>query len=247
MEISDDEYYDIKQNLINALAPQLGIEPEKELRKTEIQDKDGVIYDLETLIRKQCVVDTGINIYMPVWNSRAGRHYWMDSYTAEYSSKDLADDIKYKATKKNPDLEVNIHDFGLIKTIEDQEDTDGLSNEQFYWFAQKLLRDIAPKLGIKLEEQPSVYDLKDKNGVIHTTYNLEEKQCIINTGMRIYMVVVRDVRDDNRKYWVATDSSRYESSDLTRFITVEEFADNPHLEVTVHEFRDIPKPAYRPF
>lgn len=75
MEISDDEYYDIKQNLINALAPQLGIEPEKELRKTEIQDKDGVIYDLETLVRKQCVVDTGINIYMPVWNSRAGRHY----------------------------------------------------------------------------------------------------------------------------------------------------------------------------
>lgn len=60
-------------------------------------------------------------------------------------------------------------------------------------------------------------------------------------------MVVRDVRDDNRKYWVATDSSRYESSDLTRFITVEEFADNPHLEVTVHEFRDIPKPAYRPF
>lgn len=246
MQISDDEYYDIKQNLINALAPQLGIEPERELRATEIQDKDGVIYDLETLVRKQCVVDTGINIYMPVWNSRAGRHYWMDSYTAEYSSKDLAGDIKYKATKKNPDLEVNIHDFGLIKTIEDQEDTDWLSNEQFYWFAQKLLRDIAPQLGIKLEEQPSVYDLKDKNGVIHKTYNLEEKQCIINTGMRIYMVV-RDVRDDNRKYWVATDSSRYESSDLTRFITVEEFADNPHLEVTVHEFRDIPKPAYRPF
>lgn len=32
---------DIKQNLINALAPQLGIEPEKELRKTEIKDKNG--------------------------------------------------------------------------------------------------------------------------------------------------------------------------------------------------------------
>lgn len=246
MQISDDEYYDIKQNLINALAPQLGIEPERELRATEIQDKDGVIYDLETLVRKQCVVDTGINIYMPVWNSRAGRHYWMDSYTAEYSSKDLAGDIKYKATKKNPDLEVNIHDFGLIKTIEDQEDADGLSNSQFYWLAQKLLTDIAPRLGIKLEEPLSDYDFKDKDEVIHTTYNLEEKQCIINTGMRIYMAV-RDVHDDNDKYWVATDSSVYRSHDLTRFITIEEFADNPDLNVTVHEFRDMAKPAYRPF
>lgn len=246
MKISDDEYYDIKQNLINALAPQLGIEPERELRTTEIQDKDGVIHDLETLVRRQCVIDTGINIYMPVWNSHAGRHYWMNSYTCEYSSKDLADDVKYKARKKNPDLEVTIHDFGIIKTVEDQKDPDGLSNSQFYWLAQKLLKDIAPKLGIKLEEPLGDYDFKDKDGVIHTTYVLEEKQCIINTGMRIYMVV-RDVRDDNRKYWVATDSSRYESSDLTRFITIEEFADNPDLEVTIHEFRDMAKPAYRPF
>ena len=246
MEISDDEYYDIKQHLIDTLAPQLGVTVEKELRKTEIKDKDGVIHDLETLVRRQCVIDTGINIYMPVWNSRDGRYYWMNSYTAEYSSKDLADDIKYKATKKNPDLEVTIHDFGLIKTIEDQKDANELSNEQFYRLAQRLLQDITPKLGIKLEEKLSSYDLKDKDDTIHKTYNLEEKQCIINTGMRIYMAV-RDVRDDNRTYWVATDSSEYRSSDLTRFITVEEFTDNPHLEVTVHEFRDIPKPAYRPF
>ena len=246
MQISDDEYYDIKQNLINALAPQLGIEPEKELRATEIQDKDGVIHDLETLVRRQCVIDTGINIYMPVWNSRAGRHYWMNSYTAEYSSKDLADDVKYKARKKNPDLEVTIHDFGLIKPVEDQKDPDGLSNSQFYWLAQKLLKDIAPKLGIKLEEPLSDYDLKDKDGVIHATYNLEEKQCIINTGMRIYMAV-RDAHDHNDKYWVATDSSGYRSHDLARFITIEEFADNPDLEVTIHEFRDMAKPTYRPF
>lgn len=60
-------------------------------------------------------------------------------------------------------------------------------------------------------------------------------------------MAVRDARDNDSEYWVATDSSRYESSDLTRFITIEEFADNPHLEVTVHEFRDMAKPAYRPF
>lgn len=64
MEISDDEYYNIKQNLINALAPQLGIEPEKELRKTEIKDKNGTIHDLEKLVKKECVIDTGADIYM---------------------------------------------------------------------------------------------------------------------------------------------------------------------------------------
>lgn len=39
MKISDDDLYNLKQNLIDALAPQLGVTVEKELRKTEIKDK----------------------------------------------------------------------------------------------------------------------------------------------------------------------------------------------------------------
>ena len=116
MEISDDEYYDIKQNLINTLAPQLGIEPEKELRKTEIKDKNGTIHDLEKLVKKQCIVDTGEHIFMPVFDARENDKYWITPNGFTCSTRDLAQRIRIDEFVENPNLNVTIHEFRDMRT-----------------------------------------------------------------------------------------------------------------------------------
>jgi hypothetical protein len=240
MKISDDEYYDIKQNLINALAPQLGIEPEKELRKTEIKDKNGTIHDLEKLVKKECVIDTGTDIYMSLWSKRDCGYVWISSNTSTWLSKDLAYHLHPDHMTKDSDQEITVHEFRNMAQMRDQNcnstDTE-LSDAQFYYLTRSLLASIAPKLGIKLEEDLEWDQVKDKDGNVRSIFLFEKKQCIVDTGEHIFMPVF-DARE-NDKYWITPNGFTCSTRDLAQRIRIDEFVENPNLNVTIHKFRDM--------
>lgn len=240
MEISDDEYYNIKQNLINALAPQLGIEPEKELRKTEIKDKNGTIHDLEKLVKKECVIDTGADIYMSLWSKRDCQYVWISSNTSTWLSKDIAYRLHPDRITKDSDQEITVHEFRNMTQMRDQNcnntDTE-LSDAQFYYLTRSLLASIAPKLGIKLEEDLESDQVRDKDGNVRSIFLFEKKQCIVDTGEHIFMPVF-DARE-NDKYWITPNGFTCDSRDLAQRIRIDEFVENPNLNVTIHKFRDM--------
>lgn len=240
MEISDDEYYDIKQNLINALAPQLGIEPEKELRKTEIKDKNGTIHDLEKLVKKECVIDTGTDIYMSLWSKRDCQYVWISSNTSTWLSKDIAYRLHPDHMTKDSNQEITVHEFRNMTQMRDQNcnstDTE-LSDAQFYYLTRSLLASIAPKLGIKLEEDLESDQVRDKDGNVRSIFLFEKKQCIVDTGEHIFMPVF-DARE-NDKYWITPNGFTCDSRDLAQRIRIDEFVENPNLNVTIHKFRDM--------
>jgi hypothetical protein len=240
MKISDDEYYDIKQNLINALAPQLGIEPEKELRKTEIKDKNGTIHDLEKLVKKECVIDTGTDIYMSLWSKRDCQYVWISSNTSTWLSQNIAYRLHPDHMTKDSDQEITVHEFRNMTQMRDQNcnstDTE-LSDAQFYYLTRSLLASIAPKLGIKLEEDLEWDQVRDKDGNVRSIFLFEKKQCIVDTGEHIFMPVF-DARE-NDKYWITPNGFTCSARDLAQRIRIDEFVENPNLNVTIHKFRDI--------
>lgn len=240
MEISDDEYYDIKQNLINALAPQLGIELEKELRKTEIKDKNGTIHDLEKLVKKECVIDTGTDIYMSLWSKRDCQYVWISSNTSTWLSKDIAYRLHPDHMTKDSNQGITVHEFRNMTQMRDQNcnstDTE-LSDAQFYYLTRSLLASIAPKLGIKLEEDLESNQVRDKDGNVRSIFLFEKKQCIVDTGEHIFMPVF-DARE-NDKYWITPNGFTCDSRDLAQRIRIDEFVENPNLNVTIHKFRDM--------
>lgn len=245
MEISDDDLYNIKQNLIDALAPQLGITVEKELRKTEIKDKNSTIYDLEKLAKKECVIDNGEDIYMSIW-CRSGEYGWIQSNTSIWGSESMASQLNYDRVEKN--REITVHEFRNMTNMRDhhQNGTDTeLSNAQFYYLTKNLLESIATKLGITLEEDLKWTQIRNKDGTVQSLYRFEKKQCIIDTGEHILMSVF-DAHEDE-KYWIAPNGFTCDSDKLALHIRIDEFVENPNLNVTIHEFRDMRKPAYRPF
>lgn len=240
MELSDDEYYNIKQNLINALAPQLGVTVEKELRKTEIKDKNGIIHDLEKLAKKECVIDTGTDIYMSLWSRRDCDYVWISSDTCTWSSKSLAYHLHPEHTKNDPDLEITVHEFRNITQMRDQNSNGSeteLSDAQFYWLTQGLLKSIAPKLGVTLDEDLEWTQVRDKDGNVRNLFLFEKKQCIIDTGEHIFMPVF-DARE-NDKYWITPNGFTCNTDDLAKRIRIDEFIEHPNLAVTIHKFRDM--------
>ena len=239
MKISDDEYYDIKQNLINALAPQLGIEVEKELRKTEIKDKNGTIHDLEKLVKKECVIDTGTDIYMSLWSKSDYRYVWISSNTSTWLSQDIAYRLHPDRIKNDPDLEITVHEFRNMAQMRDQNQSTEteLSDAQFYWLTQNLLKSIAPKLGVTLEEDLEWTQVRDKDGDIRNLFLFEKKQCIVDTGEHIFMPVFN--AHENKKYWITPNGFTCNSDDLAKRIRIDEFVENPNLNVTIHKFRDM--------
>ena len=238
MKLSDDDLYNLKQNLIDTLAPQLGVTVEKELRKTEIKDKDGTIHDLEKLAKKECVIDTGEDIYMSIW-CRSGEYGWMSSNTCTWSSKELAYHLRPDSLKKD-DLEITVHEFRNMAKMRDQNcngsETE-LSDAQFYWLTQNLLKSIAPKLGVTLEEDLEWAQIKDKDGNVQNLFLFEKKQCIVDTGEHIFMPVFD--AHENEKYWITPNGFTCDSDDLAKRIRIDEFVENPNLNVTIHEFRDM--------
>lgn len=112
-----------------------------------------------------------------------------------------------------------------------------LSDAQFYWLTQGLLKSIAPKLGVTLDEDLEWTQVRDKDGNVQNLFLFEKKQCIVDTGEHIFMPVF-DARE-NDKYWITPNGFTCNTDDLAKRIRIDEFVENPNHNVTIHKFRDM--------
>lgn len=93
-----------------------------------------------------------------------------------------------------------------------------LTDEQFDELADKLLKKIAPKLGVELEEeQPkSATVVRDKDG---EEYDLEQcaiGPCVVTTEGTYYSFTEDGICgfDDYREYWVSTWGEKFSTVEL---------------------------------
>lgn len=113
-----------------------------------------------------------------------------------------------------------------------------LTDEQLDDLTARLLKKIAPKLGLEYEEpepQP-VTTIEDNNGLTHDLAKLVDTQCLIDTGSGIIMAV-QDYTDlDADPYWMSWEGTTYTPEKLAELINLMVLDDN--ATITVHEFRD---------
>lgn len=98
-----------------------------------------------------------------------------------------------------------------------------LNDEQFNELADKLLKKIAPKLGVELEEeQPkSATVVRDKDG---EEYDLEQYAigpCVISVEGVYYLFVEEGIagNDDYKEYWMSTWGDRFSTRELASILT----------------------------
>lgn len=73
--LTDEQFDELADKLLKKLAPKLGVELEEELSDTEIKDQNGSVYDLETLVRKKCLINNGHCLQMSVHDYGALSEY----------------------------------------------------------------------------------------------------------------------------------------------------------------------------
>ena len=98
-----------------------------------------------------------------------------------------------------------------------------LTDEQFDELADKLLKKIAPKLGVELEEdQPkSATIVRDRDG---GEYDLEQcaiGPCVITVEGVYYLFVEEGIagNDDYKEYWMSTWGDRFSTRQLASILT----------------------------
>lgn len=98
-----------------------------------------------------------------------------------------------------------------------------LTDEQFDELADRLLKKIAPKLGVELEEeQPkSATVVRDKDG---EEYDLEQcaiGPCVVTTEGTYYSFTEDGIcgSDDYREYWVSTWGDKFSTVELASILT----------------------------
>lgn len=98
-----------------------------------------------------------------------------------------------------------------------------LTDEQFDELADKLLKKIAPKLGVELkEEQPkSATVVRDKYGVEHDLEQCAIGPCVISVEACYYLFVEDGVcgSDDYREYWMSTWGDKFSTRELASILT----------------------------
>lgn len=91
-----------------------------------------------------------------------------------------------------------------------------LTDEQFDELADKLLKKIAPKLGVELEEEvkPDL-SFKDKNGV---TFYLDECEapCVITTDRSFFLCVEDGIEglESYEEYWLSSWGDKFDAAKL---------------------------------
>ena len=112
-----------------------------------------------------------------------------------------------------------------------------LTDEQLDELTTRLLKKIAPMLGLEYEEPQPVTTIEDENGLVHDLAKLVNMQCIIDTGMGTFMAVqdYTDLKVD--PYWMAWDGQKYTPEELAERINLMA-PGNSDIVINVHEFRD---------
>ena len=98
-----------------------------------------------------------------------------------------------------------------------------LTDEQFDILADKLLKKIAPKLGVELEEEQPKSDtiVRDKDG---EEYDLEQcaiGPCVITAEGSYFLHVEEGIpgNDDYKDYWITTWGDRFSTRELASILT----------------------------
>lgn len=97
-----------------------------------------------------------------------------------------------------------------------------LTDEQFDELADKLLKKIAPKLGVELEEEKpkSSTIVRDKDG---EEYDLEQRAirpCVIAVEGSYFLHVEYGIlgNDDYKEYWINTWGSKFNTRELATIL-----------------------------
>lgn len=98
-----------------------------------------------------------------------------------------------------------------------------LTDEQFDELADKVLKKIAPKLGVELEEEKpkSSTVVRDKDG---KEYDLEQcaiGPCVVVVGGVYYLHVESGIlgNDDYEEYWMSTWADTFSTRELATILT----------------------------
>ena len=98
-----------------------------------------------------------------------------------------------------------------------------LTDEQFDELADKLLKKIAPKLGVELEEaEPKASTVvRDKDG---TEYDLEQcttRPCVISVEGFYFLYVEEFIpgTEDYEKYWISNWADKFSTRELATILT----------------------------
>lgn len=91
-----------------------------------------------------------------------------------------------------------------------------LTDEQFDELADKLLKKIAPQLGVELEEEHESRNyFRDKNGVI-CYLNECEAPCVIQTNSSFFLRVSDGIEgsESHEEYWVSSWGDKFNDAEL---------------------------------
>ena len=111
-----------------------------------------------------------------------------------------------------------------------------LTDEQLDELTTRLLKKIAPMLGLEYEEPQPVTTIEDKNGLVHDLAKLVNMQCIIDTGTSIFMAVQDFTNLDTDPYWMSREGTKYTPEELAELINL--MALDGEVTINIHEFRD---------
>lgn len=76
------------------------------------------------------------------------------------------------------------------------------------------------------------------NVIAGLSFTKEGRTLVENLEAMRYFMPVFDARE-NDKYWITPNGFTCDSEDLAKRIRIDEFIENPNLNVTIHEFRDM--------
>lgn len=95
-----------------------------------------------------------------------------------------------------------------------------LTDEQFDELADKLLKKIAPKLGVELEEERKAdLSFKDENGV--TCYLDEcEAPCVIQASSSFFLLVEDGIEGSEgyEEYWLSSWGGKFDAAELANVL-----------------------------
>lgn len=110
-ETDFDTWWEEVRRTVVKLVDVLDAKPvDEELSNTEIRDKDGVVHDLAELVKSQCVIDTGVCVFMPIHDYCSFGGRWI-SFNGVYYNRpeDLAKLIREHMD--DPDYTVSVRMF----------------------------------------------------------------------------------------------------------------------------------------
>lgn len=111
-----------------------------------------------------------------------------------------------------------------------------LNDEQLDGLTTRLLKKIAPMLGLEYEEPQNPTTIEDENGLVHDLAKLVNTQCLIDTGMGTFMAVRDFTNLDADPYWMSWDGQKYTPEELAERINLMA-PGNSDIVITIHKLQ----------